>query len=668
MQQRKLSLLIASLLGSLTLAGCGSDSNSVYEPTPTPPPPPAPLVEFPVQDAAPQLTDLSETGVIFTAENGLSLYLFDNDEPGSSACNAEDGAPAGASDDVESCAAVWPPLLAGDGATASGPFSLIEREDGTSQWAWNSFPLYLFKDDSAEGEINGDTVNDAFHLARPTPLKAIALDDKSMFVGNNVVLSATSTADVLELFREDKDGFSLYIFDNDDIDTVNCVSDGCTSNWPPLMADPGARPEGKFSVIARGEEEEQWAYNGKPLYFFANDAEAGEINGDNVGNVFHVATNEAAIFRTNDAGTLLTATGKTDALVEETEDSGTFVVEQKNWDQFTLYTFANDEQNDSNCVDGCAVNWPAFIAQESDEDTGNLTKFTREDGHMQWAYKGQPLYFFINDTQKGEANGDGVANGLFNIIEAPIETEFVSESNDLGEVMTVDSTVLVLVSDGAGNSEQLRQDKTGFALYTFDNDEVEITNCLSDFCMGNWPALLASEDDVAEAPFSIFERSDGLNQWAVNGKPLYFFTNDETADDTNGEGIADAFYTAKPAPVRVFADEENGEFYVAHGALEPSVGKTSEELIDMTLYTFDSDEVGSGESSCLGGCTETWPPLYAAENDQGFGEFTIIERTETDDSLTRQWAYKGSPLYFHHQDASLGDTNGNYTGWQLARP
>tara|TARA_R110001583_G_scaffold99082_1_gene244345 strand:+ start:37447 stop:39063 length:1617 start_codon:yes stop_codon:yes gene_type:complete len=538
MKLRKLPFLIATLVGTVALSGCGSDNNNDNESQ-------APSIEFPVQVDAPLLTDLAETGVVFTSQSGLSLYVFDNDQVGISNCNAEAGAPAGGSNDTTSCAAVWPPLLAGDGATESNAFSLITRADGTSQWAWNGFPLYRFHDDSAQAEINGDGVNDVFHLARPTPVKESITEDKSIFVGNKIALSATSTADVLELFRTDKDGFSLYTFDNDPLDSVSCISDGCTTTWPPLMADQGTRPEGKFSVIERGEQL-QWAYDGKPLYFFKNDTVAGDTNGDGVGNLFHIANNKAAIFRTNDAGTLLTATGRTLALVEQPLDSGTFEVQEKPWDQFTLYTFGNDGENESNCIDTCATNWPAFLAQENDSDTAALSKFTREDGNLQWAYKGQPLYFFINDSAKGQANGDGAAGGLFNIVEPPVITAFVTESNDLGDVLTVDSVVLTLVSDGAGNAEVLKQDKSGFALYTFANDGVETSNCTTNGCMGNWPALLASEDDVAQAPFSIFERVDGHLQWAVDGQPLYFFTNDQTADDTNGEGIADVFFVARP--------------------------------------------------------------------------------------------------------------------------
>ncbi len=671
MQRQTLSFYVAAIL-STTLVACGGGGDSSTPPPtpPPPPPPPAPDVEFPVQSAAPQLADLSENGVIFTSESGLSLYLFDNDSAGASSCNAEAGAPAGGSNDTSSCAAIWPPLLAASDATASGSFTLVSRDDGTNQWAWNDFPLYQFMNDSAQGEINGDGVNGIWHLARPAPLKSVTVSGQQRWQGNQTILSATSTADVLELFRADKDGFSLYIFDNDSIDTVNCISDACTTNWPPLMADGGAKPNGMLTLVERGEEQ-QWAYNGKPLYFFTNDTAAGDSNGDGIGNVWHLATQDPAQIRTNAAGTLLTATGKTSALVEDSNNAGSFIVEVKAWDQFTLYTFANDGDEQSNCVDTCAQNWPAFIAPEGATASGDFSIFTRGDGNAQWAYKQQPLYFFVNDTEKAQANGDGAAGGLFNIIEPTPDTTtttLMAERNLLGSVVTVDGEVQVLVSDGNGGSEVQLQDKSGFALYTFNNDAVNTSNCTSASCMANWPALLATDSDTATAPFEIFERSDGHRQWSINGKPLYFFAADNSASDTSGDAVGSVWYIARPAPVRVFTHETKGTFLVANMPSEASIGKSTAQLHELTLYTFNDDTANSGQSTCFGGCASTWPPLYASATDQAIGDFTIINRTENDSSTTRQWAYKGLPLYFFQADVNLGDTFGDYPGWPLARP
>ncbi len=86
----------------------------------------------------------------------------------------------------------------------------------------------------------------------------------------------------------------------------------------------------------------------------------------------------------------------------------------------------------------------------------------------------------------------------------------------------------------------------------------------------------------------------------------------------------------------------------------------------MTLYTFDKDTAGSGKSVCNGPCATNWPPLAAAAGAMGSGDWTIITR----DDGSRQWAYKGKPLYFWAKDSKPGDRTGDGFNkvWQLARP
>ncbi len=86
----------------------------------------------------------------------------------------------------------------------------------------------------------------------------------------------------------------------------------------------------------------------------------------------------------------------------------------------------------------------------------------------------------------------------------------------------------------------------------------------------------------------------------------------------------------------------------------------------MTLYTFDRDTAGSGKSVCNGPCAQNWPPLAASAADSGSGDWSVIVR----DDGSRQWAYKGKPLYFWAKDQKPGDRTGDgFNGvWRLARP
>ena len=85
----------------------------------------------------------------------------------------------------------------------------------------------------------------------------------------------------------------------------------------------------------------------------------------------------------------------------------------------------------------------------------------------------------------------------------------------------------------------------------------------------------------------------------------------------------------------------------------------------MTLYTFDKD--AQGKSNCSGGCATNWPPLAAAAMDKDMGDYTVVTR----DDGSKQWAYKGKPLYTWAKDTKPGDVTGNGMGggaWHTAMP
>lgn len=86
----------------------------------------------------------------------------------------------------------------------------------------------------------------------------------------------------------------------------------------------------------------------------------------------------------------------------------------------------------------------------------------------------------------------------------------------------------------------------------------------------------------------------------------------------------------------------------------------------MTLYTFDRDAAGSGKSVCNGPCATNWPPLAAAADASASGDWSIVVR----DDGSRQWAYKGKPVYYWAKDQKPGDRTGDGFNnvWRLARP
>jgi len=78
----------------------------------------------------------------------------------------------------------------------------------------------------------------------------------------------------------------------------------------------------------------------------------------------------------------------------------------------TLYTFDKDVAGSgkSVCNGDCAAKWPPLTAAAYAKASGDYAIVTRDDGSKQWAYKGKPLYLWINDKKPGDMTGDGVNN------------------------------------------------------------------------------------------------------------------------------------------------------------------------------------------------------------------------------------------------------------------
>ena len=98
---------------------------------------------------------------------------------------------------------------------------------------------------------------------------------------------------------------------------------------------------------------------------------------------------------------------------------------------------------------------------------------------------------------------------------------------------------------------------------------------------------------------------------------------------------------------------------LAAGAAQAQPAQASNGMLvganGMTLYTFDRDTAGSGKSACNGPCATLWPPLAAKESDQASGAWSIVVR----DDGSRQWAYKGKPVYYYQNDKQAGDKTGD---------
>jgi len=229
-------------------------------------------------------------GAILTDANGMTLYIRTTDTPGASSCTGQ-------------CAVAWPPFQPPSGSLTlpsgvGGSLSVITRDDGSSQVAYNDMPLYYWMKDMQPGDTTGQGIG-GFVVASPQPAAAAAPAATAAAPQAAPAVAAqpaaASGAAAIELGKApmlgailtDANGMTLYIRTTDMPGASSC-SGQCAMVWPPLQASstaPSAAPSlaGMVGVITRDDGSQQVTYNGMPLYYFAKDVNPGDVNGQGIG-------------------------------------------------------------------------------------------------------------------------------------------------------------------------------------------------------------------------------------------------------------------------------------------------------------------------------------------------------------------------------------------------
>lgn len=85
-------------------------------------------------------------------------------------------------------------------------------------------------------------------------------------------------------------GKTLYTFDKDTEAGKSACAGDCMKAWPAAMASSSDKAHGDWGIMHTADGKRQWTYKGHPLYTFVKDMKSGDMNGDNVKNVWHMAT------------------------------------------------------------------------------------------------------------------------------------------------------------------------------------------------------------------------------------------------------------------------------------------------------------------------------------------------------------------------------------------
>lgn len=318
----------------------------------------------------------------------------------------------------QSCAAVWPPVLAADDSQPVSAFTIINRKDGRRQWAYDEHALYTSILDEVPGDVRGATTRGRGGDG-PAAREVVTVPPA---IPPGFLIATTALG--RQLVTDKK--FSVYSSDADGVEKSNCDA-ACARTWEPVIAPISARPMGEWSVFERSPGIRQWAFRKKPLYTNALDADTVSLRGSDVPGWHNVYTQKAPppppAFTMQDTETgivLADSAGKTIYTYNCADDSfDQLACDQTDSPQAYRLAICGGGK-----LDRCLRDWPYVVAAASDASTsrtwsvieidpqtGHLASSGQEGSLRVWAYLGAPVYTYAGDKAPGDINGNG--NGEF---------------------------------------------------------------------------------------------------------------------------------------------------------------------------------------------------------------------------------------------------------------
>lgn len=325
------------------------------------------------------------------------------------------------------CVQHWPPVVASEQAVPVGNWSIVERSDGSRQWAYKLYALYTSHLDTKPGETNGgwSLTPKSDHggprrVLQPAPSVPAQFDVTTKALGRLLTTSK---------------GYSVYSYEKDTPSRSNCIG-ACLDDWEPILAPDAASASGDWSKLVRPGGQNQWVFRGKPLYRYLQDTNPGSYDGGDVAgwkNVFVQAGPRPPegfqIVDTNGGQVLADPTGKPIYYydcVEDTLDS----LRCDSPDTAQEYRWAMCGGGDAA---RCLAQFPYVLADKNarsdnvawsvrsiDPVSGSYTAADTSGSLRIWAFRGRPVYTFVRDGEPGYVFADawgqdhGAKNG-FNV-------------------------------------------------------------------------------------------------------------------------------------------------------------------------------------------------------------------------------------------------------------
>lgn len=142
--------------------------------------------------------------------------------------------------------------------------------------------------DDSDPVVEGEPTGTAAETTEPDMTEPEGTGTATDMADADVTLATASSS--FGTILVDGDGLTLYVFDNDSGGESSCY-DACAATWPPVTGTAAAGDGVDASLIGSTERTDgttQVTYNGMPLYLYAADSAAGDVNGQGVGGVWWV--------------------------------------------------------------------------------------------------------------------------------------------------------------------------------------------------------------------------------------------------------------------------------------------------------------------------------------------------------------------------------------------
>jgi len=317
-------------------------------------------------------------------------------------------------DSRPSCTDLWPPLYADKDASAIGKWTIVDRKDGSRQWAYDEQPLYTSVRDSEAGDVLGGTTR---RYGGDSPANRIPLAPPSKVPPGFAVKTTT----VGRLLTNDKN-YSVYAYEADTTDASLCDLE-CTRTWKPVPAPAIARATGEWSTLERSPGVRQWVFRGKPLYTYVLDQHSWSQEGSDVVGWSNVYTQMVPpvpdSFTVQDtlAGEVLADARGMTIYTYSCGDDSADQLSCDHPDDTQVYRLAMcGGGNIEKCLqhwayaqarDGAASDSSAWRIVSIDPDTGRFAAAEQPGAVRVWAYRDRPVYTYGGDQQPGDVNGAG---------------------------------------------------------------------------------------------------------------------------------------------------------------------------------------------------------------------------------------------------------------------